>query len=165
MTTAIPNTARARFSGWETDATSSGVPFAGSYGSLQSARSIDDFTEPIARALGRIQVQAAPPQVEYATLVLWLQPPAAGSGLTFVVQVENPDIGLGMPEDVAISASSWPRLMRRRGPAPVASEGVFVVAHPVKHIFTKNLRIATAQLPPWIPHIVIDDRDLEPSDD
>jgi hypothetical protein len=161
----MPNPSRARFPEWETDATSSGVPFARSYGFVGSARSIEDNSEPPIGNLRRVALQPEPPQNEYSTLVMWSRPLVASSGATIIVQIDSPDVGLGTPEDVAASASLWPRLWRRRAQPQAQSEGVFVVAHPVKHIFTKKLRIATAQLPSWTPHIVIDDRDLESSDD
>jgi hypothetical protein len=165
MTSPIPTQSRVRFAEWETDATSSGIPFPRSYGYAQSARSIDDSSEPSAERLGQVHLQPARPDSEYTTLDLWSRHFVAESALKFVIQIESPDVGLGAPEDVAVSASSWPRLWRHREPAHVPSEGVFVVAHPVTRLFTKKLRIATASLPSWTPHIVLDERDLESNDD
>lgn len=165
MTSVSPTQSRARFADWETDATSSSIPYPRSYGLAQSARSVDDCSEPSAERLGRVHLKSGWPDSEYSTLDLWSRRFVAASALTFVIQVESPDVGLGAPEDVAVSASSWPRLWRHREPVHIPPEGVFVVAHPVTPLFTKRLRIATASMPSWTPHIVIDERDFESGDD
>ena len=86
------------------------------------------------------------------------------AGKSYVLSFEVSEEQLGYPENVVALTSRWPALWRQVEFDPTVWRGVFPLTHKRKVLFSKKIKIRTAEIPRWKPKITLERRMLEGED-